>query len=180
MPETRTTAVEIDAEVIEVARVYFSLPPESGRLRTKVADGAQFVGAQSATVDSLLVDAYDGDSLAASFASDSFFLAARRSLAAGGVFAINLWSNDRTFDRNLRWIEHAFSGACLCLPAERPGNVVVLGFESMPGRDALRWVQLYERAESLEHRFGLEFRAFVSNMRRMNQHDEIGLIVGAP
>lgn len=178
MPETRTTAVEIDAEVIDVAHIYFALPRDSGRLRTMVADGAQFVGAQSATVDSLLVDAYDGDSLAASFASDSFFFAARRSLAAGGIFAINLWSNDRTFDRNLRRIEQAFGGACVCLPAERPGNVVVLGFESKPDREALRWVDLYERAESLEERFGLEFRAFVSNLRRMNRHDEIGLILG--
>lgn len=180
MPETRTTAVEIDAEIIDVARVYFGLPAQAGRLRTVVADGAEFVEAQIATVDSLLVDAYDGDSLAASFASESFFRAARRALAVGGVFAINLWSNDRTFDRNLRWIEHAFDGACVCLPAERPGNVVVMGFESMPERDALCWTRLYERAESLEQRFGLEFRAFTSNLRRMNRHDDAGVILGDP
>lgn len=180
MPETRMTAVDIDAEVIEVARIFFGLPQDSGRLRTVVADGAQFVAAQRAEADALLVDAYDGDSLAASFSSESFFRAARRSLAPGGVFAINLWSNDRTFDRNVRWIEEAFGGACVCLPAERPGNVVVLGFEAMPSRDSLRWIRLHECAESLEQRFGLEFRAFASNLRRMNRYDEIGVILGNP
>lgn len=178
MPETRLTAVEIDAEVIEVARVYFGLPHDSGRLRTIVADGAQFVAAQDAAADALLVDAYDGDCLAASFSAESFFRAARRSLAPGGVFAINLWSNDRAFDRNVRWIESAFGGACLCLPAERPGNVVVLGFETMPSRDGLSWVRLHELAELLEQRFGLEFRAFVSGLRRMNRHDQIGVMIG--
>jgi len=180
MPETRTTAVDIDAEVVDVARIYFGLPQDSARLRTVVADGAEFVALQDAAADALLVDAYDGDSLAASFRSKDFFLAARRALASGGVFAINLWSNDRTFDRNLRWIEEAFGGACLCLPAERPGNLVVLGFETMPSRDDLRWMRLHERAEALEHRFGLEFRAFVSNLRRMNRYDENGLTLGDP
>jgi spermidine synthase len=176
MPETRTTAVEVEAEVVDVARAYFGLPAESRRFRTVVAEGAGFVGTQRAAVDALLVDAYDGDSLAAPFATESFFGAARRALAAGGVFAINLWSNDRTFDRNVRGIEEAFGHRCVCLPAERPGNVVVMGFESMPSQDELRWVRLYERAEALEQRFGLEFRAFASNLRRMNRHDETGLI----
>lgn len=179
MPETRTTAVEIDADVVDVARVYFGLPPESGRFRTVVADGAQYVASQVGSVDALLVDAYDGDSLAAAFSSQSFFRAARASLAAsGGVLAMNLWSSDRVFRRNLEWIERAFAGACLCLPAERPGNVVVIGFGAVPHREDLLWTRLIERAEALEHRFGLEFPAFISGLRRMNRHDDAGLILG--
>lgn len=175
MPETRTTAVELNAHVIEVARVYFGLPQESSRLRAVVAEGGAFVAAEQANVDALLVDAYDGESLAASLSTQEFFDAAHRALRAGGVFAMNLWANDRAFHRNLRAIERAFDAAYLCLPAERPGNVIVLGFETPPSADQLRWARLYERAKYLERRFGLEFPAFVAGFRRMNRHDDMGL-----
>lgn len=178
MPETRTTAVELDEGVIEVARIYFGLPDECARLRLVVGDGAQYVTAAQRDIDVLLVDAYDGETLAASLSTDSFYRAARRALGPRGVFAMNLWSNDRAFDRNLRGIERAFDGACLCLPAERPGNVIVFAFESWPEAEEVRWVSLRENARALERRFGLEFPAFVAGLRTMNQHDEAGLGVG--
>jgi len=175
MPETRSTAIELDAGVIEVARIYFGLPDECSRLRLVVGDGSQYVETAKSEADVLLVDAYDGETLAASLATETFYQAARRALAPRGVFAMNLWSNDRLFDRNLRRIEHAFDGACLCLPAERPGNVVVLAFETLPYAQHFRWSHLYEHAKLLERRFGLEFSAFVSGLRRMNSCDDTGL-----
>jgi len=175
MPETRTTAVELDAEVIDVARIYFGLPEACARLRLVVGDGAQYAEAAQGEAEVLLVDAYDGETLAASLATETFYRAARHALAPRGVFAMNLWSNDRAFERNLRGIERAFDGACLCLPAERPGNVIVLAFERLPEAQELRWAHLYEHAKSLERRFGLEFSAFVSGLRRMNSHNDTGL-----
>lgn len=178
MPETRTIAVELDATVIDVARVYFGLPEECSRLRVVAGDGAQYLATEQRAVDALLVDAYDGASLAASLASESFYRAARAALLPGGMFAMNLWSNDRMFDRNLQRIERAFDGACLCLPAERPGNVVVFAFETLPPAEALGWVRLHDQAKALERRFGLEFPAFVAGLRRMNPHGDAGLTVG--
>jgi spermidine synthase len=177
MPEARVTAVEVDADVIDVARVYFGLPEPCGRLAFVVMDGARYVESVAGTLDALLVDAYDGSSLAASLSTERFFRAARSALRADGVFAMNLWANDAAFDRYVHGIERAFDGACLCLPAERPGNVIVLGFERMPPRDGLDWVRLQERARLLQDRFGLEFPAFVSNLRRMNRHDRSGLVL---
>lgn len=178
MPETRTTAVEVDEGVVDVARVYFGLPDECTRLRLVVGDGAEYVASAQRDIDVLLVDAYDGETLAASLSTESFYRQARQALAPRGVFVMNLWSSDRAFDRNLRGIERAFAGACVCLPAERPGNVIVLAFESLPQTETLRWVQLYDHAESLERRFGLEFSAFVSGLRTMNRHDDACLVVG--
>lgn len=178
MPETRSTVVEINADVIDVARLYFGLPGQCPRLSVFVGDGAHYVESLAQTVDVLLVDAYDGQSLAASLATELFFRAAHRSLSNDGVFVMNLWANDRAFDRNVRRIEAAFDGRCLCLPAERPGNVIVLAFARTMGPDALRWVTLQSRAKLLKERFGLEFPAFVAGLRQMNQHDAGGLIFG--
>lgn len=174
--QTRMQVVEVNAEVIDVAREYFYTPPDDGRLQTIVAEGAQHIANTRPVVDVLLVDAYDGKSLAAGLATGTFFRTARETLSPAGMFVMNLWSSDRAFDRNLRCIEQAFSGLCLCLPAERPGNVIVLAFAQHPG--ALRWVDLIDRAEHLHTRYGLEFRRFVEALKQMNQHDAVGPRVG--
>jgi spermidine synthase len=173
MPETRVQVVEINREVAEVAHAWFGLPQPCARLSVAIADGAQWVAGASEPVDALLVDAYDGRSLAGSLATEDFFGAARRALSPGGVFAMNLWSSDRAFDRNVRKIERAFAGRCLCLPAERPGNVAVFAFPATPPR--LRWSELRAHAAGLQDRFGLEFPRFVDALRRMNDCDAQGL-----
>ena len=179
MPEASVRVVEINAAVIEVAREYFYLPPEGPRLSVLVGDGADHICSTEMSVDALLVDAYDGRSLAASLATEDFFRAAHRALAPAGIMAMNLWSNDRAFDRNVQRIERAFSGRCLCLPAERPGNVIVLAFAAEPAPEHLRWENLRDRASVLRERFGLEFPGFVSNLRHMNRHDATGLYLGS-
>ena len=176
MPETRLRVVEIKREVVEVARTWFALPAECPRLSIEIGDGARVVAAARERIGLLLVDAYDGRSLAGSLATDEFFLSAHAALAPMGVFAMNLWSSDRAFDRNLQRIERAFSGCCLCLPAERPGNVVVFGFAVAPAR--LRWAELRNHAASLQERFGLEFPHFVDGLRKMNACDASGLQLG--
>ena len=173
MPETRVQVVEVKREVADVAHAWFGLPEPCTRLSIAIADGAQWVAAVSEPVDLLLVDAYDGRSLAGSLATDDFFRAALGALTPGGVFAMNLWSSDRAFDRNVRKIERAFCGRCLCLPAERPGNVAVFAFPTTP--HGLHWAELRARAGGLQERFGLEFPRFVDALRKMNDSDAQGL-----
>ena len=86
---------------------------------------------------------------------------------------MNLWSSDRAFDRNVQKIERAFSGRCLCLPAERPGNIIVFGMAGMPER--LRWSDLSAQASALQDRLGLEFPRFVGALRQMNRYNSAGL-----
>jgi spermidine synthase len=179
MPEASLEVVEINPAVVEVARQYFHLPADGPRLGVTIGDGAEYVSSVDSAFDALLVDAYDGRSLAASLATDVFFSAARRAVSPAGILAMNLWSNDRTFDRNVQRIERAFSGRCLCVPAERPGNVIVLGFAGELPPERLRWVHLQDRAGMLHERFGLEFSRFVGNLRQMNQHDAAGLNLAA-
>ncbi len=176
MPETRLHVVEIKREVIDVAHRFFALPSEGARLSIAIGDGARLIGQQK-NRDLMLIDAYDGRSLAASLATEAFFRAARSALSKLGVLVMNLWSNDHAFDRNLQTIEHAFDGRCLCLPAERPGNVIVFAFAVAPER--LGWMELREHAAGLQQRFGLEFPRFVERLRAMNACDTSGLRLGA-
>ena len=58
---------------------------------------------------------------------------------------VNLWGGDKLFTTLLQRIEEAFQCGTLCLPAERPGNVIVFGSARRPGR--LAWTELQQRAE---------------------------------
>jgi len=173
LPETRLRVLEIKPEVVEVAHDYFALPRPCSRLSITIGDGARLIGEGGESMDALLVDAYDGRSLAASLATETFFRAARAALAPSGVLAMNLWSSDRGFARNLQRIERAFEDRCICLPAERPGNVIVFGFAGVPQR--LGWAELHSHASALQERFGLEFPRFVAGLRKMNEFDATGL-----
>jgi spermidine synthase len=87
------------------------------------------------------------------------------------MLVVNLWGGDRLFETLVQRIESAFPGGTLCLPAERPGNVIVFGFRGNPG--PIEWNVLHGRAQLLEKAFrGLEFPRFVEALGKMNRRDE--------
>ena len=90
---------------------------------------------------------------------------------------MNLWGSDRRFDDNVARIEAVFPSGTLCLPAERPGNVIVFGFRDPPAH--LRWDELQRVARELEARYGIEFERFVRGLSRMNRCDAERLYVSA-
>jgi spermidine synthase len=165
--------IELSAEVHKVACEYFALPANDERLVVEVGEGARFVRESSAQIDVLLIDAYDGRSLARSLTEEHFYGAARRLLGEHGVLVMNLWSNDPAFDRNLQRIERAFDHRCLCLPAERPGNVIAIAFAGLPQR--LRWTELQAAARDLQGQTGLAFPQLLAGFKQMNLHDADGL-----
>jgi spermidine synthase len=152
---------------VSIARRYFQLPAADGRLEIRVCDAARFMALPGDSYDAILSDGYDGDSLVEALSSRAFFGACLRRLAPRGVAAINLWGSDRRFDEYLARFEAEFPAGTLCLPAEKPGNVIAFGFRDAPGE--LRWDELEVRAAQLETRYDLEFGRFVGALRRMNR-----------
>jgi spermidine synthase len=167
-PEVEIEAVEIDPAVVAVARSSFFLPPEDARWRVVIADGAEYIG-RAACADVIAVDGYDGEAQVAELCSRDFYAACRARLGERGVLVVNLWGSDRRFDEYLGRIEAEFPRATLCLPAEKPGNVIVFALRCAPA--ALSWAELSSRARALEARYGLEFGRFVRGLRKMNRHD---------
>jgi spermidine synthase len=175
LPYTRTTAVEVSPRVLAVARQYFNVPADDARFEVLVADGASYVERGDVTADVLAVDGYEADSHVESLATKSFYAACNERLAPGGMLVVNLWGGDKVFHTLLRRIENAFPEGTLCLPAERPGNVIVLGFKDAP--EPFRWSALTRAATDLEAHYGLEFPKFVAALRKMNRHDDEYLYV---
>jgi spermidine synthase len=169
LPETRVRAVEVSAQVVAIARQLFHVPADGARFEIIIGDGADYVTRDDVAADVVIVDGYGADAPAEELGTPDFYAACRDRLHTGGMLVVNLWGGDRRFTTLVRRIQSTFSGGTLCLPAERPGNVIVFGFKDAPG--ALEWTTLLERARALETRLELEFVRFAEGMKKMNRHD---------
>jgi spermidine synthase len=170
LPETAAEVLEINPDVVAIARRYFQVPAGDNRLTVRVCDAAEFIEREGPGYDVILVDGYDDDEPPESLASRKFYLSCQRRLEPGGVMVVNLWGSDRRFEEYVTRIESAFPGATLRLPAEKPGNVVLFAFRDSPGDP--RWNDLEARAVELEAQYRLEFGRFVRGLRTMNRSDD--------
>jgi spermidine synthase len=162
--------VEVDPRVVAIARQQFFVPPDDERLGVHIGDGAEWVARAGVAADIIVLDGYDGDSQVEELATGVFYRACLRRLAPRGILVANLWGSDRRFHEYLERIEVAFPSGTLCLPAEKPGNVIVFGFRDNPGNP--NWDELEHKALDLRERYGLEFPRFVHGLRKMNRWDQ--------
>jgi spermidine synthase len=93
-PEVRVDAVEIDPEVVQIARKYFELPTTS-RFRVVVADAREFLSRTRRKYDFIMVDAYLSDDrgrllIPPHLATEEFFRAAAQRLTPTGWLGYNL------------------------------------------------------------------------------------------
>lgn len=175
MPWTTVRVIELNERVLTVARRYFSVPDDDKRIEIILGDGAEFVSRPKVCADLIMVDGYDGESLVEDLASAAFYRDCHERLNKGGMLVVNLWGGDRQFHDTLKRIEAAFPEGTLCLPAEKPGNVIVFGFRSTPAR--AEWLALAQRAMTLEAHYGLAFTRFVEALRKVNRHDDKYLLI---
>jgi spermidine synthase len=176
IPQTTTTAVEVNPRVVAVARQLFNLPAEDSRFSVIIEDGATYINRPEVSANVLVVDGYEADSYVEALASKPFYAACRERLSPGGMLVVNLWGGDRLFHTLLGRIQQCFPGGTLCLPAERPGNVIVFGFRDTP--EPFRWPALVHAALDLQSTYELEFPKFVTALRKMNRHDDACLYAG--
>jgi spermidine synthase len=172
LPASQITVIEANPQVISTARAFFHVPEDDARLRVELGQGEGWVAQHPASCDVLLVDGYDGTSQVEGLSTENFYASARRALEPDGMLVVNLWSSDRRFDAYLQRIERVFE-SCVCLPAERHGNVAVFAFCSRPRE--VPWSELAARARDLQAGVGLEFTRMVDALKTMNPHTDKAL-----
>ncbi len=87
-PEIETTSIEIDPEVVAVARKYFAFAPDAND-RVLVGDGRRELGRQVDGADVIIVDAYFSDSLPFHLVTKEFDELCAQKLGQDGVVAVN-------------------------------------------------------------------------------------------
>jgi spermidine synthase len=161
----RTTAVELNRDVIEICRAWFHLPPEDARLTVLNADAADVVrdAARLQTVDVLCVDLYDHEAAAPVLDDDDFYAGCRGLLAEGGIMTVNLFGRDASFARSSARVAGVFGrDQVWSLRPTREGNTVLVAARGIvvPDRETLT-----ARAATIEDRWGLPARKWLRMVR---------------
>jgi spermidine synthase len=151
----RTTAIELNPQVVAACRGWFKLPADDARLEVVIADAAAEIRKPRwlGTVDALQVDLYDHEAAAPVLDSEAFYADCRALLTEDGVMTVNLFGRSSSYERSLEKITAAFGAdAVWAFKPTREGNTVVLAqaSASRPKRPALA-----DRAQSIQTRWSL-------------------------
>lgn len=151
----RTTAIELNAQVIAACRLWFKLPRDDSRLSVVLGDAAEVVAHEHwrGQVDALQVDLYDHEAAAPVLDSQAFYADCRRLLTDDGCMTVNLFGRSSSYERSLARITAAFGReAVWAFRPTREGNTVVVALREPqhPVRGALA-----TRAEVVRERWGL-------------------------
>lgn len=157
----KTTAIELNPQVIAACRLWFKLPADDGKLSVILGDAAQVVAHPHwrGQVDALQVDLYDQEAAAPVLDSEAFYRDCRSLLTDDGVMTVNLFGRTSSYERSLQRIQAAFgSDSAWAFKPTREGNTIVLALREPvhPTR-----AQLAARADDIETRWGLPARKWL-------------------
>lgn len=163
----RTTAVELNPQVVSACRTWFRLPDDGPQMQVVNADAGRWLAAAAPAQAALLhVDLYDHEAAAPVLDSEAFYADCRRLLAPGGVMAVNLFGRDASYEQSVQRIAVAFGAQQVwSLRPTREGNTVVVAGRDLavPARE-----ELSQRAANIETRFspmGLPARKWLRMVR---------------
>jgi spermidine synthase len=147
----KTTAIELNPQVIAACRLWFKLPADDARLSVILGDAAEVVAHEHwrGQVDALQVDLYDHEAAAPVLDSEAFYRDCRKLL----------FGRSSSYTQSLQKIAAAFgAGAVWAFRPTREGNtiVVALRLPQRPDRATLA-----QRAETIETRWGLPARKWL-------------------
>ncbi len=146
MPALSLTSVELDPEVIAMAKKYFGLR-ESPTLTLVPKDGRLFLRQTKARYDLIMIDAYRGTFVPFHLLTREFFQTAKSRLKPGGVVAQNIEPTTMLYDGAIATLKAAFAQVDTFAAG---GNVVAIAYDGPRRSDA----ELAKNAETLQARFG--------------------------
>ena len=157
----KTTAIELNPQVVAACRLWFKLPADDIRLSVVLGDAAEVAAHEHwrGSVDALQVDLYDQEAAAPVLDSEAFYADCRRLLTEDGCMTVNLFGRSSSYAQSLDKISAAFGPAAVwAFRPTREGNTVVLALRT-PVK-VLR-ATLAERAETIETRWSLPARKWL-------------------
>ncbi|ATI29790.1 Spermidine synthase [Ralstonia solanacearum UW551] len=165
LPAARITAVEVNPDVIAMARSQFALQQDDARLRVLQQDAYDWVmdPAHQGTVDVLQVDCYDHVKQGPVLDTLEFYQACRDTLRYPGVMTVNLFGSDENFLLNIERICKVFDYRVVILPEVTGGNTIVLAFNGPPLQAG--WDALQARAQALQASLKLPALSWVHGLR---------------
>src|SRR3954471_5549060 len=161
----KTTAIELNPQVVAACRLWFKLPADDERLSVILGDAGEVAAHDHwrGQVDALQVDLYDHEAAAPVLDSEAFYADCRRLLTEDGCMTVNLFGRSSSYERSLARIASAFGrDAVWAFRPTREGNTIVLALRTpvQPARG-----ELLARAEEIRSRWNLPARKWLRVFR---------------
>ena len=157
----KTTAIEINPQVISACRHWFKLPRDDSRLQVILADAAEEIQkpAHQGAVDLLHVDLYDHEAAAPVIDDADFYNRCRDLLTDDGTMTVNLFGRNSSYEQSLIKMAEAFGPESIwAFTPTREGNTVVMG-QREPTRP--QRAELLQRAGLVESRWDLRAKKWL-------------------
>lgn len=164
-PQIEQTVLEVNPEVIRVARSHFYVPDNDARLNIIRGDGIAYMHDHANSSDCLIIDAFDAYGLPPDFCTQAFFDTCFAVLQTHGILVVNLWGSDKHFDTYLQRMELSFNGRVLMVRTGKPGNIIVFCFKDP---QKLSEKKLRERARLLAQTHAISFTEFLDQLHADN------------
>lgn len=125
-PEAVIDAVDINPDVIHVAKTYFDFR-EDARMRAHAADGRKFIEETRRPYDVIFLDAFGSDNVPPTLTTEEFLRAVRRAVKPDGVVVGNIWGrhSNTLYDSMVRTYQEVFDDLYI-LEVRGAGNRILL------------------------------------------------------
>jgi spermidine synthase len=174
-PAVKTTVIELNPAVIVAARTMFYLPDDDRRLQVRQSDALEFVltATNAKQYDALQVDLYDVAAEGPVLSSLEFYQGCYGVLRSPGVMTVNLFSQHKSFKRNLKNICKAFHDRVLLFPESHDCNAVAIAFKGP--HIYTEWKNIKKRAQLIQKQTGLTTASWAQGLRNANARQELAL-----
>ena len=163
LPDTAILAVELDKDVVDLAKKYFRFA-ETAKLRTVVSDGRAYLMRDNSKWDVILIDAYRGPFVPFHLLTKEFYALAKSRLAPGGVVVQNIEPSTMLFDSATATLNSVLPSVDLY---DGGGNVVAVAYDG----PSLRQAELLARATKVQAQYQMRYDLrTMATERRVFQH----------
>jgi len=171
-PEMRIDVVEIDPQVVDVARAWFGFR-EDDAMRVYVKDGRRFIEDCTNRYDVIFLDAFGTENIPYELATREFLRGVRGALTSRGVAVGNLWSYaNPLYHSMVRTYQDVFDELYI-FDVRSAGNkiLVALPREQRIGRD---WLVRRSRGISRQRHFRFDLGDLVADGYQYAEEKETG------
>ncbi|MSP97312.1 MAG: methyltransferase domain-containing protein [Betaproteobacteria bacterium] len=146
MPQMMIDAVDIDPEVVAVAKSHFDFR-EDDKMRAYVDDGRRFIEQREGLYDIIFLDAFGADNIPYSLATREFMVSVKRALTPRGVVVGNVWGKGANplYDSMIRTYRAVYEEIAIIDVREALNKIVI----ACPTKQELTSEKLAERARAL-------------------------------
>ena len=150
-PHIEIDVVEIDPDVLDVARTYCGFSEDS-RMRVHLEDARDFIERCNHRYDVIILDGFDAETIPRHLLTLEFLQAVRNALALDGIAVANVWgrSLNRLYDHTLLTYRNAFDDVYI-FDVPGPGTKI---FVALQGRQAMSRQDVIKRATEISRQQG--------------------------